>query len=125
VDKNCEGGASLDESIRLTLASYRTIPHPALEWKKPAEVLHDRQRRGLLSPLQPSNHKYAKHDKQQTTQFTIDSLVYARNYSAGPKWIPGTIISKQGNTICTWFKQTAATGRGMLISFKFACCLQI
>ncbi|KAF6027665.1 hypothetical protein EB796_014033 [Bugula neritina] len=52
-----------------------TIPHPALEWKKPAEVLHDRQRRGLLSPLQPSNHKYAKHDKQQTTQFTIDSLV--------------------------------------------------
>ncbi|KAF6028631.1 hypothetical protein EB796_013067 [Bugula neritina] len=33
VDKNCEGGASLDESIRLTLASYRTIPHPALEWK--------------------------------------------------------------------------------------------
>lgn len=99
VDKNCEGGASLDESIRLTLASYRTIPHPALEWKTPAEVLHGRQPRGLLSLLQPTNHKYPKHDKPQTTQFTIDSLVYARNYSTGPKWIPGTIISKQGNAI--------------------------
>ncbi|KAF6026175.1 hypothetical protein EB796_015516 [Bugula neritina] len=29
----------------------------------------------------------------------VNSLVYARNYSSGPKWVPGKIIRRVGNTI--------------------------
>lgn len=41
---NCVvGGMTLRNSVRLTLASYQTLPHPAFDWKTPAEALHGRQ----------------------------------------------------------------------------------
>ena len=36
-------------AIRVVLASYRTSPHPCLNWRTPAEVLHGRQLKCLLS----------------------------------------------------------------------------
>lgn len=100
VDKNCLEGMTLHDSVRVALASYRCLPHPSLDWKTPAEVLHGRQPRCLLSLLNPqgNNYQYSKQNTS-TSQFMVDSLVYARNYNAGPKWLPGQIISKVGSTI--------------------------
>ena len=103
VDKNCVGGLPLKDSVRLTLATYRSLPHPAIGWKTPAELLHGRQPRNLLAILNPKNN--AKHGHTSPTdmfkykQFTVDSLVYARNYAPGPMWVPGRIISKVGTTM--------------------------
>ena len=101
VEKNCVGGVPLTDSVRLTLATYRSLPHPALEWKTPAEVLHGRQPRCLLSLINPFNTRnyQTKSNNNTSSQFAVNSLVYARNYSSGPKWVPGKIIRRVGNTI--------------------------
>lgn len=103
VEKNCVDKLTLKDSVRLSLATYRSIPHPSLDWKTPAEVLHGRQPRCLLSLINPlSNPSHGNIDNNDTNnsdQFTVDSLVYARNYASGPKWLPGKIVSKLGSTI--------------------------
>ena len=43
LDKNVKGGKSLIEALRFVLASYRCSPHPSLDWRTPAELLHGRQ----------------------------------------------------------------------------------
>jgi len=101
VEKNCLGGLSLHDSVRLTLGSYRCLPHPSLNWKTPAEVLNGRQPRCLLSLLNPKNNSSSTSTKTDLNQpqFAVDSLVYARNYAHGPKWLPGQITSKEGSAI--------------------------
>jgi len=100
VGKNCVGGIPLKDSVRLTLATYRSLPHPSLSWKTPAEVLHGRQPRCLLTLLNPVNNSTPSQTRDNpNTSFAVDSLVYARNYSTGPKWLPGKIVSKVGSTI--------------------------
>jgi hypothetical protein len=32
-------------------------------------------------------------------EFNVRELVYARNYSPGPRWLPGEIVEKQGSTL--------------------------
>lgn len=103
VEKNCLDEMTLKDSVRLSLATYRSIPHPSLNWKTPAEVLHGRQPRCLLSlinPLSnPSHSNTENNDTVNSSKFTVDSLVYARNYLHGPKWLPGKIVSKLGSTV--------------------------
>ena len=99
VEKNCVGGMHLKDSVRLALATYRMLPHPSLDWKTPSELLHGRQPRNLLSLLNPIHNP--THVSQPNTKgvFDVDSMVYARNYGPGPKWLPGKVLSKIGSTI--------------------------
>ena len=106
LNKNCEEGRDLIGAIRVVLASYRTSIHPCLNWHTPAEVLHGRQPKCLLS-------LFLSHEKQSSclkfqndsikaqfkSKFDVGSLVYALNYAAGPKWLPGRVIKKLGNVM--------------------------
>ena len=49
LDKNVRGRKSLVNSIRFMLATYRSSPHPCLNWRSTVEVLHGRQPKSLLS----------------------------------------------------------------------------
>ena len=88
------------------MASYRTSPHPCLNWRTPAEVLHGRQPKCLLS-LFSSREKQTSFSKVQNdtarpeskSKYDVGSLVFARNYAAGPKWLAGIVIKKLGNVM--------------------------
>ena len=90
----------------MVLASYRTSSHPCLNWRTPAKVLHGRQPKCLLS-LFLSHEKQSSCSKfqndstkaQYKSKFDVGSLVYAQNYAAGPKWLPGKVIKKLGNVM--------------------------
>jgi transposase InsO family protein len=100
VEKNCAGGEPVKASLQLFLATYRCLPHPCLDWKSPAEILHGRQPRSLLSLLSPMKTRAttsAHISPKSLSQYSADSLVYARNYNSGPKWLPGKIINQLGN----------------------------
>jgi hypothetical protein len=99
IEKNCAGGVPVKASLQLFLATYRCLPHPSLNWKSPAEVLHGRQPRNLLSLLNPLKKSDGHNVEKTSYQFGPESQVYARNYGTGPKWLPGTIINKLGNTL--------------------------
>ena len=67
LNKNCEEGRDLIGAICVVLASYRTSPHPCLNWRTPAEVLHGRQPKCLLS-------LFLSHEKQSSCwKFQNDS----------------------------------------------------
>ena len=109
VEKNCVGGMQLKDSVRLALATYRCLPHPSIDWKTPAEILHGRQPKSLLSILNPqtnatspiasSNDTKISNDTKRTSQLAVDSLVYARNFATGAKWLPGIVVAKLGTTV--------------------------
>ena len=80
---------------------YRTMSHPELNGESPAEVLHGRQPKNLLSLLKQSHTKRRKetelHSKPERKElFPVSSLVYTRNYRYGPKWLPGKVIRSEG-----------------------------
>ena len=86
VDKNCEGGKELMDAQRSCLASYRSSPHPALDWKSPSEVLHGRQPRTLLSMVTPQTRIAQRNGNSVSNrQFEVGSMVYARKYHKGSK----------------------------------------
>ena len=102
VEKNCAEGEKIKTALQLFLTTYRCLPHPSLNWKSPAEVLYGRQPRNTLTLLKPIQNKKTLLPGQASStssRYEVDSLVYARNYSSGPKWIPGTIINKLGNIL--------------------------
>ena len=53
LNKNVEGGKSLIDSVRFVLATYRSSLHPSLDWRTPAELLHGRQTKSLVSLFLP------------------------------------------------------------------------
>ena len=100
VEKTCVGGDTPKLALQKFLSTYRCMPHPALDWKSPAEVLHGRQPRNLLSLLGPSQlASTAKSKVQSTNKYDVDSLVYARNYRSGPKWLEGKVTAKVGDVM--------------------------
>ena len=88
--------------MQVFLATYRCLPHPNLDWRSPAEVLHGRQPRNMLTLMNPVEKRVSTHRDEtpiSSSQFTVDSLVYARNYSYGPKWLPGKVVCKLGSVL--------------------------
>ncbi|XP_036347960.1 uncharacterized protein K02A2.6-like [Rhagoletis pomonella] len=84
-----EGNA--ERALYKYLATYRSTPNPRNS-KSPAEMLHGRQPRTILSALFPtSTTPHATKSK-----FTIGNSVWIRSYS-GPRWIQGKISKVQGN----------------------------
>lgn len=74
------------------LETYRTTPNP-LTGKSPAEILHGRQHRTILSQMVPDRHSSPT---LGIAKFEINEAVYARNYSKGHRWIDGTVIAQMG-----------------------------
>ena len=83
------------------LATYRCLPHRSLGWKSPAEILHGRQPRNLLSLLNPMEKTVDKcpRSTKATNRFNANDMVYARNYGPGLNWFPGRILGKIGSTL--------------------------
>lgn len=104
VEKNIKGRKSLVNAVRFVLSSYRISPHPCLNWRSPAEVLHGRQPKNLLSLFLPRNVLRATNDKTETKcnsnckpKFCVGDLIYARNYAFGAKWFDGVITKNLGS----------------------------
>lgn len=110
LSKNVGEGKELVASLRLVLATYRTTPHPGINWSTPAEVLHGRQPKNLLSLFLP-NHAVSNRklddcvsegsavESDAVKKYDVGSLVYARNYASGPKWYPGEVTKILGNVL--------------------------
>lgn len=99
IDKNKLWGMA-----REVLFTYRTMSHPELNGESPAEVLHGRQPKNLLTLLKRISSRQCRQSEKKNSRkkqgtkelFPVNSLVYARNYRHGPKWIPGKVIRSVG-----------------------------
>ena len=87
---------------RKVLFMYRTMSHAELNGNSPAEVLHGRQPKNLLSLLKQKSPR-SRQEESETREkpgtrnlFPVSSLVYARNYRHGPKWLPGRVVRSEG-----------------------------
>ena len=79
-------------ALLIVMASYRTSPHSGLNWSTPAEVLHGRQPKNLLSLFSPGVKRAVPTSAtDQKLRYGIGSLVYAQNYASGNKWYPGRV----------------------------------
>ena len=77
--KNCDGGDDLETGLQKFLATYRSMPHP-IDWNTPAEPIHGRQMRNMLSCLSPfSKPVYVAEKPASKNDYSLHSLVYARN----------------------------------------------
>lgn len=89
VSKNIDDGQPVKNAVLKFLSTYRSIPND--EGKSPAELLHGRQIRTLLTQL-PHIQKERREEKDnKSTKYRVDDLVFLRNYGRGPKWIKGQI----------------------------------
>ena len=55
-------------AVRFLLATYRTSPHPSLDWNTPAEMLHGRQPKNLLSLFLPCTSAVRKSKNKVNTK---------------------------------------------------------
>ena len=114
VEKNVKGKNSLVAAVRFVLSTYRCSPHPCIDWRSPAEVLHGRQPKNLLSLFLPRNNANENVVKCETEcnnfkpKHNVGDLVYARNYASGPKWYEGIITKNVGSML-----YTVRTDRGL------------
>ncbi|XP_055905818.1 uncharacterized protein K02A2.6-like [Eupeodes corollae] len=92
--KVCEEEKCIDTAVSKYLMTFRTTPNP-VTGKSPAEILHGRAHRILLSQIVPNS----KVNSQNSScpKFTINQTVYVRNFAKGPKWYEGTVISQLGS----------------------------
>ena len=90
------------------LFKYRLTPHTSTG-VSPAELMFGRKLRSQLDLLRPStartahqaqNRQKAGHDlRSQPRSFTARQTVYAKNYGAGPKWLPGVLVKAEGSVL--------------------------
>ncbi|XP_049308593.1 uncharacterized protein K02A2.6-like [Bactrocera dorsalis] len=93
VPKNINEGLSVRCAVVKFLTTYRFTPYS--NGKTPAELLHGRSVRTMLTQLfeAPAQSKSKVVDKYK---FHPNELVYARNFAKGEKWIKGNIIQPIG-----------------------------
>ena len=80
LEKNVQGGNSLNKAVCFVLATYRSFPHPSLDWLMPAKMLHGRQPKSLMSLFLPCvNDKFDNDCKEKrSSKFFVGDLVFAR-----------------------------------------------
>ena len=101
---------SIDTKLARFLFKYRMTPQSSTGIS-PAELMFGRRLRTQFDHLHPDMSKKARdaqlrqakgHDvRTKSREFNVGDLVYARNYSPGPMWLPGEIVEKQGSTLYT------------------------
>lgn len=90
------------------LFSYRTTPH-STTGVTPAELMMGRKLRNHLDLIQPdlssrvlarqTNQKIGHDKRVKERHIAVNQPIYARNFSSGPKWLPGRVITSQGSTL--------------------------
>ena len=98
---------SLPTRLSRFLFRYRITPQ-STTGRSPAELMFGRPLRSRLDLLFPDiQHRVVSQQEKQKAhhdqhcrhrQFNNGDHVYARNFTAGPAWIPGTINMESGNT---------------------------
>nr|XP_034833643.1 uncharacterized protein K02A2.6-like [Maniola hyperantus] len=71
--------------------------------KSPAELLMNRRLRTLMDTLHPDNIQHRRIEnqimnnaQQKTRETNVSQKVMYRNYSSGPRWLPGQVVEKSG-----------------------------
>lgn len=93
---------SWDIKIPNMLLSLRTTPCAGTN-RSPAEVLMNRKLRTLLDVIHPDNierekteQQIMRNNQQRNRESEVGNHVMYKNYSNGPKWLPGKILDKHG-----------------------------
>ena len=94
--------AELWQAARQILFTYRCMPHSELEGRCPAQMLHGRRPKNLMS-LIVSDSKREEEDNNfksvETYSFPAGTKVYFRNFGRGPRWLPGEVVQTRGRVI--------------------------
>ncbi len=98
-------GLSFHQCFMSFLLSYRTTPHATTN-VCPSELFLGRHVRTRLELLHPdveeraatNQAKQKLHHNQHahTRDLWVGQRVLARNFSPGPKWMPGTVVERTG-----------------------------
>jgi transposase InsO family protein len=103
--KSQKGGKDWEKNLSTFLLNYRITAH-ATTGMPPCELLMKRPLRTRLDIMRPdvkktveqaqSRQKKAYRSSNQMKEFNEGEPVWARNYHDGDKWIPATVVQKQG-----------------------------
>lgn len=83
-----------DDALATFLSTYRSAPDDS--GISPAERLHGRQHRTLLSAIFPESRNQGEMMKTENLRFSINQPVFVRQYLRDKKWIPGVIKKTLG-----------------------------
>ena len=96
---------SMNTRLAKVLFTYRITPH-STTGTSPAELLLGRRPRTRLDLLKPNRaervekkqeEQKAKHDANaKPRKFSVGDSVFMRNFGAGGRWLPGTIVQTSG-----------------------------
>ncbi|XP_037930970.1 uncharacterized protein K02A2.6-like [Teleopsis dalmanni] len=101
VKKNIDDKLSINETVIKFLSSYRFLPNS--EGKSPAEILHGRAVRTLVSQISEPFGNYA--ENLSKNKYDLYNTEYLRNFSSGLKYIKGVIKKQLGRKV--YIVQTA------------------
>ena len=100
---------SLNTRLARFLLRYRITPHTSTG-TSPSELMWGRTLRSPLDLLLPDpsqkveqaqDRQRKSHDAHSSArEFNVSDVVYARNYSSGPHWLPGQVVELQGKAMC-------------------------
>ena len=96
---------SLETKLAQFLFKYRLTPQ-TVTGVSPAELMFGRPLRSQLDLLQPNMHtkvqsrqerqKFDHDQHSRSREFKCGDLVHVRNFSQGPRWIPGVVVQIRG-----------------------------
>jgi len=105
MNKSQKGGKDWEKSLATFLLTYRITAH-ATTGLPPCELLMKRQLRTRLDIIRPDvgktveqalqRQQAAYRSSQQAKEFKEGDMVWARNYREGDKWVPATVVKRQG-----------------------------
>ncbi|XP_046811309.1 uncharacterized protein K02A2.6-like [Lucilia cuprina] len=97
--KELTSGNNLNSSLLAYLTTYRSTPNK--DGKSPAEIIHGRQPRTLLSLLKPPINTSNKttNDVSDLNHFKENDNVLCKNFGSGEKWLRGIILRRIGSVM--------------------------
>lgn len=91
-----------DVKLPCMLLGLRATPCSTTQ-KSPAELLMNRRLRTLLNTIHPDNIQHRKteaqidkNSRQKHRESNVGQDIMFRNFGRGPRWLPGTVINKEG-----------------------------
>ena len=113
-------GVTLQHQLSNFLLTYRSTPHATTN-QSPCSLFLKREVRTRFDLMKPDSQglvtgkqgqqKLAHDQKAKLRELTIGQDVMARNYRAGDKWMPGTVIGRRGPLSYTVQMKTGAIWR--------------